>query len=614
MPDNTWNFDVSRIALDNVAIDASAQLGFVLAQPRYELDPHGTPPFRIQQPFRQKQIDVLTQSFLIRQTESATRQIPFPFIVLPEYSIPTGTPDGLQALQTQINSCAKNLVFIAGIEGLTKAEFEALVARFPPTDASIRPSVPDAAFINTCVIVIKDNAGNISWYFQPKLAASQWEEPKGMAEGNTVFYFHGANTAFLCQLCFDHIAERGNDSLSAALCQRLQVLRGTDATRLDFLFVPQYNESPLSDAFLSSSSTILEHEHPQFNSALTAVVAVNRAGNNQEPGKFASSGLYYRAGRWQVNPTVLGPDGYKLTEADNTTSAIFRKRTEAIHAFGLTPASQNLRHSGNPRIPISDVHSYLLSSDCDGPECCCRPVTASSAGNYVRCMPLPCTLRDAILTNLPNTDLIPRWLSAETSNTNRFLSHYSNIRNTILALDTRRANALIDLLFCGVEQRRINPDVWVVDSEFDALAELTSILCVLAEQTSLNLSCSGPWTAEFGTTAAVVILDGGDIRKLWADLQSEYLKKYESDYYRPENRTRNVLLVAQRSNGQPDHRIQQVKHDITVPTTISVFANDDTPFASTQNKFYLCKSDIFYDMRADSTGVTMLNREMGAIL
>jgi len=478
MPDNTWNFDVSRIALDNLAVDASSQFGLVLAQPRYELDRDGTPPFRIQQSFRQKQIDVLTQSFLIRQVESAARQILFPFIVLPEYSMPVGTPDGLQVLDTQIRACDNNLVFIAGVEGLTKPEFEALVDRFPPTNASIRSSVPDAAFINTCVIVIKDNAGHISWYFQPKLAASQWEERRGMALGNKVFYFHGTNLSFLCQLCFDHIAQQANDSLSAALCERLQVLRSTDATQLDFLFVPQYNESPLSGSFSGHTNTVLAHQHRLFNTALTAVVAVNRAGDSQEPSTFASSGLHYRAGRWQVPTSDVGPNGYQLTDLNGTTSAIFRKRTEAIHAFILTPTCHNVGNPGNPRIPLQDVHSYLMPSNCDMPLCHCLPGNSSTAGNYVRCTPLPCKLRDALRTTTQSTDSKRRWLCSHPSRDKRFALHYPQIRNAILALDAGQAAALIQLLFCGVDKRTVNPDLWVDAIEKDAVIELASILSI----------------------------------------------------------------------------------------------------------------------------------------
>jgi len=96
MSDDAWGFTIDKVPIDLSSINASRPLGFVIAQPLFNLDPDSNPHFQILPEFRQTQCDAITSSFAVREAETNTRQIPIPFIVFPEGAIPTKDPDGLE--------------------------------------------------------------------------------------------------------------------------------------------------------------------------------------------------------------------------------------------------------------------------------------------------------------------------------------------------------------------------------------------------------------------------------------------------------------------------------------------------------------------------------------
>ena len=122
------------------------------------------------------------------------------------------------------------------------------------------------------------------------------------------------------------------------------------------------------------------------------MVFANRAAESQESRQFGSTGLHYKE-RWQVSKGDLGPKGYSATESSYVYSAVFRKRTDAIHVATLIPLFYNQQGSGNPRFPLEDVHSYLVENTCSPPACSCLPGRDNDAGTYVECGCLPCVLR-----------------------------------------------------------------------------------------------------------------------------------------------------------------------------------------------------------------------------
>ena len=64
--DMTWDFQVGRIDLDGLGVDAGQRLGMVFAQSEYELIPDGEVPFRISDAFRNSQKELIEKAFQIR--------------------------------------------------------------------------------------------------------------------------------------------------------------------------------------------------------------------------------------------------------------------------------------------------------------------------------------------------------------------------------------------------------------------------------------------------------------------------------------------------------------------------------------------------------------------
>jgi hypothetical protein len=245
MTDSRWDFRVECVPLDGLGIDAGQKLGMVLVQPYYTLDADGTIPFRISAAYREAQKDLIVRAFQIRAVESQDRGMPVPFILFPEAAIPVHDPDGLDCLHQQMERAEGEVVFVGGLEGLGPREIEGMVERFRPDIDTARPDFDAAgAFVNACVIAVKSGNKRLSWHFQAKVAPSQWEQPRSMACGGRVLYFVAPRLAFVCQICFDHVAAQGTEPLSEGLCRRLIGVTKPLAAPLNFIFVPQCNPRP----------------------------------------------------------------------------------------------------------------------------------------------------------------------------------------------------------------------------------------------------------------------------------------------------------------------------------------------------------------------------------
>ena len=263
----------------------------VLVQPEYEHSRDGTVPFRISNACKQTQIDLIGQAFAIRAAESQERGVPVPFILFPEAAIPVVSADGLDVLQRQMQEASGEIVFIGGLEGLTGDEARRVAGRFNAPEP-----VFGGAITNLCVIAIRSSDGQCSWNFQAKLRPSQWEQPRNMARGQQVLYFVAPKVAFLCQICFDHIAQEGEEPLNHTVCCRVVGTTRPSAATLDFLFVPQYNPKPTDRSFRQNTSRVVNLQDRLFQNNMTAVVVVNKAATLQESSEFRAEWLPLRSG------------------------------------------------------------------------------------------------------------------------------------------------------------------------------------------------------------------------------------------------------------------------------------------------------------------------------
>jgi len=596
MPNDGWDFQVQPIDLHGLGVDAGRRLGMVVVQPKYELDPDGVVPFRLSESWREAQIGLIEQAFQIRAAESQERDAPIPFILFPEAAIPVVGPDGLDCIRRQMEQVQAEVIFIGGLEGLSRQEAQEVADRF---DAA-KPVFGVGAFVNLCVIVIKSAEGRLSWHFQAKLRPSQREQRRNMAHGGRVLYFVAPRVAFLCQICFDHIAQDGEEQLNRALCRQIIETTRPRAATLDFVFVPQCNEHPNHASFRQNTSFLVNYEDRAFPNGIPTVVVVNRAAALQELPEYGRSGFHYATGRWQPPITDIGPKGYALYDLDDVTSAVFRKRTPAIHVATLVPPSHNIRDPGNPRHPMDTPRSYLIGDACDDSLCSCLPGTRCAVGTYIECDCLPCKLRDGLVGNLPRTDAKKhRWIGSNADQSALIEWHYREIRQRLLALKCQRAVDLLDLLFLGHEGGKRNPDRWEDEAEVDGVRELAAALSVLRERGQIDFQTAARWTAMLEDSVAVAVLDGGNSSDC-RDLAAKYLQQY--GHYPPAARSIPVLIVALRSKGRVTPLVERFQPEYTEPRIRLPFAGHN-PYEPARVRAFLCRDDLFEEAkRAPAVG------------
>jgi hypothetical protein len=598
MTNGAWDFRVEPVVLEGLGIDAGQRLGMVIVQPQYELIPDGAVPFRISDPFRQAQGQLIEKAFQIRAAESIERNIPIPFIMFPEAAIPVRDPDGLDCLRQQMEQTQGDMVFIGGLEGLSPQEARDVAERFAPGVDVARPIFVDGTFVNVCVIVVKPARGQLRWYFQAKLRPSEREQRRNMAHGQRVLHFGADRVAFICQVCFDYFAATGEEPLNAVLCFRLaETVRPPNAARLDFVFVPQYNPKP--DALSERSSALLNHEDVALKNDLAAIVVANRAANVQESVQYGRSGFHYRERRWKIAPDDVGPKGYELYTSHRLTSAIFRKRTQAVHVATLVPACHNIGDVGNPRSPLENPRSYLIGDGCDPTPCSCLPGKTCALGRFVECDCLPCKLRDVIVEALPINDRQGRWQPVDDAQRMSLTAHYREIREHILVLDCARASELLDLLLLKYKYGKANPDTWV-EPWPSAVAELLAALCVLREwHEPLSFETKKEWSALLGDFLAVVVVDGVDHKYYLGDLETDYWRAFGDSYFNAEKRERVVLFVALRSQGQEEPRVRLSKPSFLEPGNRARLGSEQSYAESKQPSIWVCQGSLLAQARRE---------------
>ena len=609
MTSSGWDFEVQRIDLGQLEVDAGQRLGMVVVQPEYQPVPNGAVPFRISDVCREAQIGLIKRAFQIREAEREERRVPIPFVLFPEAAIPVVEVDGLSYLHEQMKEAQGEVVFIGGLEGLNRQEAEQVAVRF----GAETPVFEAGAFVNLCVIAVKSADEQLSWYFQAKLRPSQQEDRRNMAHGRAVLHFVAPRVAFLCQICFDHIAQEGDEALGDALCRQIVKETDPDVAKLDFVFVLQCNDKPNHESFRKHTSYLVNCQRglsTQGTQGSRTVVVVNKAAASQEPSEYGRSGFHYAANRWRPPTNDIGPMGYELYDLSDVTSAVFRKRTPAIHVATLVPPSHNIGNSGNPRHPLNIPRSYLIEDGCDATTCSCLPGTSCAAGKYVECDCLPCKLRDCLLQDLPKTDPNNHhWTGPHADTSSAIESHYGEIRGELLALNCQRAVELLDLLFSAHKKRNRNPDTWKESAELDGVRQLAAALSVLREHGQIDFETASRWTAKLGNAISIAVLDGAYSSDC-KDLAEKYSKRHED--YSPQARSTPVLIVALRSIGRVDPIVEEIQFDYTEARNGGLFKGS-SPYEPARVRTFLCRDDLFHQARKETALGDYLSSKMEAI-
>lgn len=234
-------------------------------------------------------------------------------------------------------------------------------------------------------------------------------------------------------------------------------------------------------------------------------------------------------------------------------------------------------------------------------------------GKFVECDCLPCKLRDVLLADLPKEDKKERWKSSDMVQDQLLERNYRQIRESLLMLGSARAREVVYLLLQMHENDRwSNPDVWL-DPQSEAVVELLAALSVLAGLQPVDFNASPQWTAWLGESFAVALLDGADL-KHWTEMELSYKKRFEEQYYRPETRSKPVLLVALRSRGQVQPVVKPSWLEYTVPKDQNRLGDKDSFARSTPLRFYVCQEGLFDEARQATTIRDFLESQMRCVL
>jgi len=445
MTTKNWNVEIQQVQLNDLGVDAAQKLGMVVVQPQYDLVADGAVPFQIADIYRKGQIETVERAFKIRASENEHRDLPVPFVLFPEASIPLDDSGGLDYLGHQMENIEQDVIFIGGIEGISPQQAQDLTKRFPSSSPEFDLSFTAGAFVNVCVIVIKPANGILHWFFQSKIRPSQWEQPRNMANGKRILYFVAPRLTFFCEICFDHIASQGDEHLNTVLCKQLAAVTQPNAASVDFIFVPQNNPKPEHTSARKNTSILLNYQDRLLKNDSATVVVVNKASTATALTEYGHSGFHYREGRWRVSKADVGPKGYSLRDFEGVTSAIFRRRAEAIHVATLIPSTQNTGDSGNSRFPLENPRSHLPKEDCE-PWCACLMGQTCPTGRFLACDCLPCALSDTLTSDLPTTDIKKRWKGYDDAGTEALRAWYHSVRTRLLQMGAERARQITSLL------------------------------------------------------------------------------------------------------------------------------------------------------------------------
>lgn len=325
------------------------------------------------------------------------------FILFPEFAIPG--VDGVRRVAAQLSKpeVASPTVAIGGVSGLSPTAFKEL-CELPEIKAIDEVNSPGRVqateWVNTSVTFVKDDAGSVHLWLQPKLSPS-WPETQShhqtMFKGGLVRVFRGrfANQVpfrFLSLLCFDWVGREGGTPIPTSLLGELNALwrAGGSPTDLQWVFVLQHNESPNHATFLTSTQQFLTHaaDAPFVRRKDTGVVMASTA-SSALPTRGAGAGFGYSSvifgpqapfdshGCW---PTVATRSS-RLRRSDvlgTCKDALFREMGECIHlanvrvpnfiaadAADRTPAIQTasaiplVDATTDPRLPSAHVPAVV---------------------------------------------------------------------------------------------------------------------------------------------------------------------------------------------------------------------------------------------------------------
>lgn len=321
------------------------------------------------------------------------------FVLFPEFSIP-----GLKAVERIIDvmredSIASPTILFGGLTSLTVQEF-ASIADLQDVDVNVAAEnspvhIPDEAWVNTSVAIVKANDGKLSIWLQPKLSPS-WPESnnthQGMYKGRALHLFRcafedGLPCHFFAALCYDWIGQECGTTAPKLLLQEFNdTCSATGSPQyVNWVFVLQHNRKPNDDTFLAAAREFLIDPDFTFVNRDDAAIVMACTASTLTPGRNGdygySSVIFNPRAPFDTRacPSTFTANGAKLRNSQALRickDAVFREMGECFHIFDMRNPRRVREDSTDRTLPIDHADVFSFTGDTVDPRLPGGPVPA----------------------------------------------------------------------------------------------------------------------------------------------------------------------------------------------------------------------------------------------
>jgi hypothetical protein len=287
--------------------------------------------------------------------------------------------------QTSATWLPSSRILIAGVRGLPKTEYAALCAL--PYSVNVEAEnapdqVTDAQWINTSVTFVKDDAGALSLWIQPKISPSWPEENvchQRMFAGRAVRVFNarfdnGLPCRFFSLLCYDWVGREAGAAVLHTILEEFDQLcrNSTNPRSLQWVFVLQHNPAPNNVTFLTAAHNFLSLPDPAFVQRHDAAVAMVCTANAKAPARSYpygySSLIFGPRAPFDSNgcaPTFATQSSRLRGSAALQTckDAVFREMGECIHTLEVRVPGSVVPNATDRTAALVEARAFPLSGN-----------------------------------------------------------------------------------------------------------------------------------------------------------------------------------------------------------------------------------------------------------
>ena len=357
-----------------------------------------------QEPFCLSRSRIQKYESSIRRVFDCAKSVNPSFVVLPEYSVPGLT--GVQLIDDAMRNAEfpNNTIVIAGVDGLSKADYEKVVESFGDScevaEANRPESVSDTEWVNCSITWLKSIAGSVSVFIQPKVTAAWPEENASFSEmfrGRSMNLYrakfsNGVALRFASFLCYDWIGRDG-DGHQQVPKQFLNAINEQwrplgDPKQFHLAFLLQHNPKPNHYTFTSATREFLvdSSTYPFVDRSGSAVIVVSTAAAERptRKGLFGFTSIVFSPSApvdcnvRQAPPSItVKPKRLDATRDLGTCKDIvFREMGECIHTCSVRMPSFVTLHTTDRKRPVTaEIHPIETSNDARLP---CASVPAAT--------------------------------------------------------------------------------------------------------------------------------------------------------------------------------------------------------------------------------------------